>query len=88
MNGANERDTEARKADIDGLCGLLMLRQAVLTGMTKGHAHEEAIREARDSVVREIKWRFTAAQFQIRELERQIDRSYKEGVSEGRSPAG
>lgn len=56
---SNEQDVEARAGDINKLVTLLMLRQAVLTGLRDDHPHKDAITAARDSVMREIEWRFS-----------------------------
>jgi hypothetical protein len=58
---ANECDEEARSATIDGLLGLVMLRQAILTRIERAHPHFSTIEQARDSAVREVKWRFGKA---------------------------
>ena len=55
---ANPEDSEALKATITDLVGLLLLRQSVLTGLPKGHPHREIIEASRDSAQREIDARF------------------------------
>jgi CheY-like chemotaxis protein len=69
---ANECDGEARKANIGGLVGLLIIRQAVLTGLTDDNPHKGIITSARDSVAREIDWRFGQLRDQIQRLETEL----------------
>lgn len=55
---ALESDVAAREADINGLVGLLLLRQSSLLTISADHPHKDVIEQARDSAKRELLWRF------------------------------